>query len=191
MKEILKNAVPAPPAPEEQAYNRGNATNRKPNRKPTKSFEEYTEKYKNFFQGHEGFFNNEYKKHQEAQTNVYNVNNTKNNSNISDNLVKEAAKAELEVIYETPAENIKELLPQEEKTQQELVDFAYNNLLNVVSEIEFQMGVQNLQAGDYLTAVSHLKLSTSHSHPGATFNLALCYEEGLGVKKDLKIVCLP
>ena len=71
-----------------------------------------------------------------------------------------------------------------------MVDFAYNNLLNVVSEIEFQMGVQSLRSGDYLTAISHLKMGASHNHPGATFNLAVCYEEGLGVKKDLMIVSL-
>lgn len=49
------------------------------------------------------------------------------------------------------------------------------------------MGIQNIEAGHYVTAVSHLKLATSHNHAGATFNLGLCYEQGLGVEKDMKM----
>lgn len=57
----------------------------------------------------------------------------------------------------------------------------------MLGDIEFEMGVQNINAGHYETAVSHLKLATSHNHAGATFNLGLCYEQGLGVEKDMKI----
>jgi hypothetical protein len=68
------------------------------------------------------------------------------------------------------------------------VDSAYDNLMRVLGEIEYQMGIQNLAVENYATAVSHLKLATSHHHPAATFNLALCYERGMGVDKDLQMV---
>lgn len=35
-------------------------------------------------------------------------------------------------------------------------------------------------------AVSHFKLAHGHRHAGATFNLGLCYECGVGVEKDLR-----
>lgn len=35
-------------------------------------------------------------------------------------------------------------------------------------------------------AVSHFKLAASHQHPGATYNLGLCYELGVGVQKNFK-----
>lgn len=57
----------------------------------------------------------------------------------------------------------------------------------MIGDIEFKMGVQNLMSGKYETAVSHLKLGTSHHHAGATFNLGICYEKGLGVKKNMKL----
>lgn len=54
----------------------------------------------------------------------------------------------------------------------------------MVGDIEFQLGVQHLQEEQYNVAAAHFKLGTSHHHSGATFNLGLCYELGLGVKQS-------
>lgn len=67
------------------------------------------------------------------------------------------------------------------------VESAMENLKSVIGEIEYHLGVQNLEAGDYGTAVSHLKLGTSHQHAGAAFNLGICYEQGFGVKKNARV----
>lgn len=75
-----------------------------------------------------------------------------------------------------------------EQVQETKIDDAYENLLNVVGEIEFQMGVHSLMARNYANAASHFKQGSSHNHSGAIFNLGLCYEQGLGVKKDLNKV---
>lgn len=48
------------------------------------------------------------------------------------------------------------------------------------------LGVQNMAANNLNDAASHFKLGTTHRHPGATFNLGLCYELGMGVRKDTK-----
>lgn len=55
-----------------------------------------------------------------------------------------------------------------------------------VGSIEFMLGVQNMAANNLDDAASHFKLATTHRHPGATFNLGLCYELGMGVRKDMK-----
>lgn len=67
------------------------------------------------------------------------------------------------------------------------VESAMENLVAVIGEIEYQLGVQNLEVGDYATAVSHLKLGTSHQHAGAAFNLGICFEQGFGVKKNARV----
>lgn len=61
------------------------------------------------------------------------------------------------------------------------------NLFIVHSNIEFRLGVENLDAGEYELAASHFKLATSHCHAGATFNLGICYEQGLGVDRNMKM----
>lgn len=76
---------------------------------------------------------------------------------------------------------------QEQEPKPLTVESAMENLLSVIGEIEYQLGVQNLQLGDYATAVSHLKLGTSHQHAGAAFNLGICYEQGFGVKKNARV----
>lgn len=65
------------------------------------------------------------------------------------------------------------------------VESAVSDLLSVLGDIEYELGVNSIKAGQYKTAVSHLKLATSHHHPNATFNLGLCYEKGIGVEKNL------
>lgn len=83
--------------------------------------------------------------------------------------------------------NEQQQFDEEFKSQPETFETAAQTLLTVLGDIEYQLGVQNIKAGQYETAVSHLKLGTSHSNSGATFNLGLCYEQGLGVSKDLRM----
>ncbi|XP_052865362.1 uncharacterized protein LOC128271768 [Anopheles cruzii] len=73
------------------------------------------------------------------------------------------------------------------RAQPETVESAFENLLSVLGEIEYQLGCRNLQLGEYSAAVSHLKLGASHQHAGAAFNLGICYEQGYGLSKDLRM----
>lgn len=82
---------------------------------------------------------------------------------------------------------VKKEKPTPEKSSPSTVDQAVQNLLAVIGEIEFQLGVKSIGVGDYTTAVSHLKLATSHHHAAATFNLGICAENGLGMKKDMAL----
>lgn len=66
-------------------------------------------------------------------------------------------------------------------------DDAVQNLLHVLGDIEFQLGVASVQSDRYDLAVSHFKLATSHSHASAAFNLGICYEEGIGIEKNAKM----
>lgn len=43
-----------------------------------------------------------------------------------------------------------------------------------------------MKADKYEEAVFNFKLATEHGHPGATFNLGLCYETGQGIKKNMR-----
>lgn len=67
------------------------------------------------------------------------------------------------------------------------VNGAAHDLLKVIGDIEFQLGVQNMEAQQFNIAATHFKLGTSHRHAGATFNLGICFELGLGVERDLKM----
>lgn len=63
---------------------------------------------------------------------------------------------------------------------------AVDDLIATLGSIEFRLGMQNLRANEPETAVSHLKLATTHRHPQATFNLGICFELGIGVEKNAK-----
>lgn len=78
-------------------------------------------------------------------------------------------------------------VPEVPEPKSPTVESALENLVAVIGEIEYQLGVQNLEVGDYATAVSHLKLGTSHQHAGAAFNLGICFEQGFGVKKNARV----
>uniref|UniRef100_A0A182PE68 Uncharacterized protein n=1 Tax=Anopheles epiroticus TaxID=199890 RepID=A0A182PE68_9DIPT len=71
--------------------------------------------------------------------------------------------------------------------QPDTVDGAFKNLVSVLGEIEYQLGCRNLELGEYASAVSHLKLGASHQHAGAAFNLGICYEQGYGIAKDMRM----
>lgn len=72
------------------------------------------------------------------------------------------------------------------ESQKQNVDEAVADLVTFLGETEYKMGIKCLSAGLHRQAVAHLKLATSHNHPGATFNLGLCYEKGLGLPKNPK-----
>uniref|UniRef100_A0A182JY72 Uncharacterized protein n=1 Tax=Anopheles christyi TaxID=43041 RepID=A0A182JY72_9DIPT len=78
-------------------------------------------------------------------------------------------------------------VPRKPESQAETVDGAFKNLLSVLGEIEYQLGCRNLELGEYASAVSHLKLGASHHHAGAAFNLGICYEQGYGISKDMRM----
>lgn len=132
-----------------------------------------------------------------------NVNNTKeSNKNVSQYLFED--NEELHDLHKyvinisNDDEELKEVLKSKTKSDTEnippkdesnsvtkTVEEAVNDLLSVLGEIEFQLGVKSINLGDFETAVSHLKLATSHHHAGATFNLGICFEQGLGIKQDM------
>lgn len=66
------------------------------------------------------------------------------------------------------------------------VSVAVDNLISVLGDIEFRLAMQNLRANEPETAVSHLKLATTHRHPEAAFNLGVCYETGTGIQQNMK-----
>lgn len=66
------------------------------------------------------------------------------------------------------------------------VQEAVEDLLSVISNIEFNLGVKAINARDFETAVSHFKLAAGHHHASATFNLGICFEKGIGVTQDLR-----
>lgn len=67
------------------------------------------------------------------------------------------------------------------------IDDAVQDLLKVIGDIEFQLGLQNIESENFGLAVTHFKLGTTHHHVGATFNLGICYELGIGVAQDMKL----
>jgi hypothetical protein len=73
-----------------------------------------------------------------------------------------------------------------ELSEDEAIDNAIQQLANIVGEFEFQLGIESVLAGHFSEAADHFKLSTNHNHPGGIFNLGICYEQGMGVKKNLK-----
>lgn len=67
-----------------------------------------------------------------------------------------------------------------------IINESISSLGFIVGRFEFQKGIENLLAGYFQDAVEHFTLSVYHNHHRGAFNLALCYEQGIGVKRDLK-----
>lgn len=121
-------------------------------------------KYESFFNEHERT-----RSTSASSTNLYNVNNDSKSETAPKNV-----------------EKVKSSVDAFEGKENSAIDDAIRRLAFIVGELEFQMGVESILAGQYTEAVNHFNLSTSHNHPGGTFNLALCYEQGFGVKKSMK-----
>ncbi|GAB0097247.1 hypothetical protein DMENIID0001_128750 [Sergentomyia squamirostris] len=64
---------------------------------------------------------------------------------------------------------------------------AAQNLKTLLGDTHFNFGVHSLNESNFEEATYHFRLATLHRHPSAAFNLALCYERGMGVKKDLRM----
>lgn len=116
------------------------------------------------YQNYEQFFS------QNASTsNLYNVNNDGTNEASQEKPRNDSSATQSDLEKEDAA-----------------IDDAIKQLAHIVGELEFQMGVESVLAGRFSEAADHFKLSTNHNHPGGIFNLAICYEQGMGVKKNLK-----
>jgi tetratricopeptide (TPR) repeat protein len=92
-----------------------------------------------------------------------------------------------EEIQKAPNENIN-LHKQATKSTKDVdveIETILSDLSDMVGELEFQAGVQNLLSGRYADAADHFKMSANANNASAIFNLALLYEQGLGVKKNL------
>lgn len=144
------------------------ATAGKPRRTLDDEFNDFQHFVDPGYKQHERFFEN---RGGFAGTNVYNV----NNDGTTETVQQES----------TPAkEEAKE--PTTEENETAGIDEAIRQLAHIVGELEFEMGVECAMAGNFNDAVDHFRLSTTHKHPGGIFNLALCYEHGVGVKRDMK-----
>lgn len=73
-----------------------------------------------------------------------------------------------------------------QKSQDEVIDETVQQLADIVGELEFQLGVECYRSGHFEAAVEHFKLSSNYKHAGGIFNLAICYEKGMGVRKNMK-----
>lgn len=112
---------------------------------------------------------------------VFHINNDRKST-----AVPPPAAEEPFVATELPSANRVPSSPEVPK-ESETVDGAFRNFLSVLGEIEFQLGRRNLELGDYSAAVPHLKLGVTHQHAGAAFNLGICYEQGYGMPKDMRM----
>ncbi|CRK99462.1 CLUMA_CG012643, isoform A [Clunio marinus] len=126
------------------------------------------------YKKYEEFFETFYKSSSSNSSNheVYNVNNN----------ISEQSKTNEESSNEQ--KNLKESTG--EKDEENAIDDAIRQLAYIVGEMEFELGIESITSGEYEAAVDHFKLSSNHNHPGGIFNLALCYERGVGVKKNMQ-----
>jgi len=105
-----------------------------------------------------------------SSTNLYNVTN-----DIPTKTTKKETKTDVETCEKK----------EKPTSEDEAIDDAIRNLAHIVGEFELDLGIESFLAGDYKDAVDHFKLSSHHNHPGGLFNLALCYEQGIGVNKNM------
>uniref|UniRef100_A0A6B2EBC4 Putative extracellular protein sel-1 n=1 Tax=Phlebotomus kandelakii TaxID=1109342 RepID=A0A6B2EBC4_9DIPT len=71
-------------------------------------------------------------------------------------------------------------------TEKMTIRDAAENLKGLIGDTHFHFAVQSLNGSNFEEAVFHFRLATVHRHASGTFNLGLCYERGLGVKRDLR-----
>lgn len=72
-------------------------------------------------------------------------------------------------------------------SNKQTINDAARELQKTLGQIEFELGVKAAGLGDYTQSVSHFKLATAHEHSGATFNLGICFEQGIGIKQDMNL----
>ncbi|KAJ6636176.1 DAP3-binding cell death enhancer 1 [Pseudolycoriella hygida] len=66
-------------------------------------------------------------------------------------------------------------------------DAGVQTLLHILGDIEFRLGVASVRTKRYDLAALHFESASGHSHASAAFNLGICYEEGIGVEKNLQM----
>lgn len=123
---------------------------------------------------YERFFQADTEFNDSKSSNLYNINNNTTNIQAQKDLQKDGKK-DNPTTHETA-----------EEKENAAIDEAIRQLAHIVGELEYQMGVESFSAGSFDDAFDHFKVSTHHNHPSGVFNLALCYEQGVGVKKNLK-----
>lgn len=76
---------------------------------------------------------------------------------------------------------------QQQKSEDEAINEIFTSLSEMIGEQEFQLGVHCVMHENYEEAAEHFRMSSSSNNASACYNLALLYEQGLGVKKDLEV----
>ncbi|XP_066998893.1 DAP3-binding cell death enhancer 1 [Anabrus simplex] len=75
-------------------------------------------------------------------------------------------------------------------TAEEALDEAATNFFKVhntaVGDIDNSLGVSLMHQGKHKEALSFFTRGMEYNNPAATYNLAVCYEKGLGISQDLK-----
>lgn len=68
------------------------------------------------------------------------------------------------------------------------LDDAIKDLAGVLSSVENQLGLVAIEGGDLREGLAMLHSAAQRNHAPALYNLAICYEKGLGMKKNEKMV---
>lgn len=71
--------------------------------------------------------------------------------------------------------------------ENERYDKFLSNIDFMIGNLELEMGIQCIQCGNFEEAIYHFKISSNAKNPSGSYNLALLYEHGFGVKKDLQM----
>jgi Sel1 repeat len=72
-----------------------------------------------------------------------------------------------------------------QRSSEKFKEEVFANVSQMIGEVEFQMGIDCIKHNEFKEAAEHFKMSTNTNNASACFNLALLYEKGLGVEKDL------
>lgn len=59
---------------------------------------------------------------------------------------------------------------------------------DIMAEVEHQHGMECIEQKHYRRAVKHFQEASKFNYAPAAYNLALCYERGLGTSQDFKMV---
>jgi TPR repeat protein len=152
---------------------------KRPKTPSQRTVEEEFKEFKHFvdpeYQKFESFFEHRRGSESSSSANAYNVNNDTKNQSV-----------QIKSQHEKTQGDVKAPTQTSEEKDNAAIDEAIRQLAHIVGELEFQMGIESAMTGHYNDAFTHFKLSTSHNHPGGVFNLALCYEQGVGVKRNMK-----
>ncbi|XP_076446795.1 uncharacterized protein LOC143284067 [Babylonia areolata] len=76
--------------------------------------------------------------------------------------------------------------PEDKKTLSDVMQEFEASCQNYTAVANSVSGVLAVEQGKFMTAVEHLQMASRLGHAPAYFNLAVCYETGLGMKKDLE-----